>query len=733
MLRKLHSIPGLIVGIFAIVLAISGAIMAIHPVLERSQAVVPAAGELSVAQLADRIVSHYPGTEQIKRTPSGSVIAYYSNDGSAGAVLINPNTGKAIAPYEPSRFFRWVKDLHRSLMLGDTGRGAVGIVAALMTVVCLAGLLFLVRRQGGWRNLAKPLKGTLAQRLHTQIGRVTVVILVLSALSGTYMSATRFGMLPDASLKEPPFPTVNHDAPRAPVGDLKALRSVDLAQLEELVFPFPDDPQDVYSLRTSRGAGFVDPVTGDLISFTPRTMPSGIYGLIYQLHTGEGLWWLAVILGIGALGVPALSMTGTAIWWRRRRSAPKSVGHSRDDADTVILVGSEGNTTWGFAEALTTALIDGGLRVHLAAMNSLAQSYPKARRMILMTATYGEGDAPASASGFLDRLERMSNDLKLPYAVLGFGDRQFPAFCGFAKDVDHALARKGWPRLIAAEWIDRKNSQVFNRWSRRLGESMGLKLSVNHTPERPATQPMTLLDRESYGEPDSPIFVLRFRPSASGIKNTRVGKTRPFEAGDLIGILPPGSETPRFYSLASSSEDGVAEICVRKHQGGLCSTHLQHLQPGEEIDAFIQPNPDFRPTTGGSPVVLIGAGTGIGPLAGFIRKNGARKPMYLYWGGRNPNSDFLYRDVLTRCLEDKRLSELNTAFSRVEQGHYVQDRLLADASRLRQVINNGGQVLVCGGREMAQGVMTALDEILAPLKLDVSALRAEGRYLEDVY
>lgn len=107
--------------------------------------------------------------------------------------------------------------------------------------------------------------------------------------------------------------------------------------------------------------------------------------------------------------------------------------------------------------------------------------------------------------------------------------------------------------------------------------------------------------------------------------------------------------------------------------------------------------------------------------------------MYLYWGGRNPNSDFLYRDVLTRCLEDKRLSELNTAFSRVEQGHYVQDRLLADASRLRQVINNGGQVLVCGGREMAQGVMTALDEILAPLKLDVSALRAEGRYLEDVY
>ena len=88
---------------------------------------------------------------------------------------------------------------------------------------------------------------------------------------------------------------------------------------------------------------------------------------------------------------------------------------------------------------------------------------------------------------------------------------------------------------------------------------------------------MTLLDRESYGEPDRPIFVFAFSSSQLDMKNSRRTQNRPFEVGDLIGILPPGSETPSIYSLASSSEDGVAEICVRNAQGGLCSTHSSNF------------------------------------------------------------------------------------------------------------------------------------------------------------
>jgi sulfite reductase (NADPH) flavoprotein alpha-component len=52
---------------------------------------------------------------------------------------------------------------------------------------------------------------------------------------------------------------------------------------------------------------------------------------------------------------------------------------------------------------------------------------------------------------------------------------------------------------------------------------------------------------------------------------------------------------------------------------------------------------------------------------------------------------------------------------------------------LRRLIEKGAQVLVCGSREMAKGVMQALDEVLAPLNLSVLTLKAQGRYREDVY
>jgi sulfite reductase (NADPH) flavoprotein alpha-component len=157
------------------------------------------------------------------------------------------------------------------------------------------------------------------------------------------------------------------------------------------------------------------------------------------------------------------------------------------------------------------------------------------------------------------------------------------------------------------------------------------------------------------------------------------------------------------------------------------------LKLGEEINAFIQPNPQFRPASGKAPVILIGAGTGIGPLAGFVRHNTGKYPMYLYWGGRNPETDFLYEPELRNYLADRRLTQLHTAFSRVENGQRVQSRLIDDAENLRGLVRDGAQVLVCGSSAMAVSVRQALNEILAPLRLDVEALRSTGRYREDVF
>ncbi|MCF6234416.1 MAG: hypothetical protein L3J36_15135, partial [Rhodobacteraceae bacterium] len=73
------------------------------------------------------------------------------------------------------------------------------------------------------------------------------------------------------------------------------------------------------------------------------------------------------------------------------------------------------------------------------------------------------------------------------------------------------------------------------------------------------------------------------------------------------------------------------------------------------------------------------------------------------------------------------------AASRTQQAAYVQNLLRHDAAHLAELIGNGAQILVCGGRDMAAGVAQALQEVLAPHGLEPTLLKAQGRYLEDVY
>lgn len=740
MLRKLHSLPGLIAALLLVVLALSGALLSLDPASERLAATVPATGEISVATLAARVARHYPGVEQIQRTPSGTVIVYYSRDGQTGVDRVDPRTSARLAAHAPSTFSRSVKKLHRSLFLGQPGRVANGVAAFVMLLLALSGAVLLARRAGGWQALLRPMHGRGGSRWHAEAGRLALAGLLLSSMTGIYLSAATFGLLPDGAQSEPDFPQTLTAGPALPVAQLAALRAVDLNDLRELAYPFPGDATSVYSLRTAHGDGYVDQASGTLLAFQAHKQARGVYELIYRLHTGEGLWWLGLLMGASALSVPLLSVTGTLIWWRRRSALPRIADNSdAGAADTVILVGSESNSTWGFARTLHHALCQAGLRVHTSSMNQLAANYPKAARLFILTATYGDGAAPASASQFLERLPHTTLNEDTGFAVLGFGDHQFPKFCQFARDVEAALLARGCLQLLELDTIDRQSSQEFARWGIHVGELLGHELTLLHAPQRQRTHRLQLLDRTDYGEQvHAPTSILRFTAATVPRHGWRAllprGNRLPrFEAGDLVGIVPPGSPVPRFYSLASSSRDGVLEICVRKLEGGLCSSFLHGLVPGAQIEAFIQPNPDFRPAAGKAPVILIGAGTGIGPLAGFIRHNRAHYPMHLYWGGRNPASDFLYERELSACLDDRRLTRLETAFSRIEGGGHVQERLLADAPQLRELIESGAQILVCGSRAMADNVAQALKDVLAPLNLDVPALKAMGRYREDVY
>ena len=122
---------------------------------------------------------------------------------------------------------------------------------------------------------------------------------------------------------------------------------------------------------------------------------------------------------------------------------------------------------------------------------------------------------------------------------------------------------------------------------------------------------------------------------------------------------------------------------VKKHPGGLCSGQLTALEPGDTVTAFLRRNPGFRPGRGRAPLILIGAGTGIGPLAGFVRGNARRQARPPVLRDAPSRQRFLLRRGDVRGWQDEgRLTRLVTAVSRGARPHYVQDALRGEATQV---------------------------------------------------
>src|SRR5690606_4095800 len=114
----------------------------------------------------------------------------------------------------------------------------------------------------------------------------------------------------------------------------------------------------------------------------------------------------------------------------------------------------------------------------------------------------------------------------------------------------------------------------------------------------------------------------------------------------------------------------------------VCSGMLTGLHPGQSVEAFLRRNPTFHPPRGRKPLILIGAGTGIGPLAGFVRANDRLRPMHLFFGMRHRDSDFLYEEELAHWSSEGRLASLATACSRGSHPRYIQHVIARESAAL---------------------------------------------------
>ena len=236
-----------------------------------------------------------------------------------------------------------------------------------------------------------------------------------------------------------------------------------------------------------------------------------------------------------------------------------------------------------------------------------------------------------------------------------------------------------------------------------------------------------------------------------------------YALADFIAAMPP--MRARQYSIASSPLVDPARCALtisvlsanafggdHLYQG-VASTFLSGLSAGDTFAAAVRPSQSgfHLPEDPSLPIIMVAAGSGIAPFRGFIEERAALKktgvpigPALLFFGVRDPDMDFLYRDFLEQ-QQAEGVIDLRMAFSqrRVDGMAYVQDGIWRDRAEIVDLFCAGGRVFVCGdGAQMAPAVRDTFVRIYGDV-MKVSRAEAESwaeriereaiRYVADVF
>ncbi|CAH0719854.1 unnamed protein product, partial [Brenthis ino] len=188
---------------------------------------------------------------------------------------------------------------------------------------------------------------------------------------------------------------------------------------------------------------------------------------------------------------------------------------------------------------------------------------------------------------------------------------------------------------------------------------------------------------------------------------------------------------PRAYSIVNrKSDDNRLKICfsvidIGNSRKGLTTGWLESIILGKNLEEmmnnlsmdeesslipiYIRKNVNefYLPINSECPLILIGPGTGVSPYIGFLEEreylqkaqpNMGFGEVWLFFGCRNPKLDFIYENELRHFETQGVITNLQTAFSRLENTDicYVQDAMIKKGKELTNLIMQGAYIFVCG-------------------------------------
>lgn len=711
--RYSHLLLAVISSLFLLMASVTGIILAIEPITHQSKGYAPHnLNEISLSETIEAVKAEYEEVFSLEVESSGFVKASVLNeDFDVLDIYINPKTGEQLgAVTKRPEIYNFATNLHRSLFLKSTGRFLVGLASLLLLIITITGLVLVVKRQGGISKIfSKVRKEYFEMRYHVILSRWLFIPIFILSLTGVYLSAERFELLPETNITLVEKPETADAIAYESLSEIPFFKDTSLSQVQKMDFPFSDDADDYFHINLKDREIEVNQQTGEIVAEAPYPIVKLASQISFILHTGEGSVWWSIVLLITSASLIFFMYSGFAMTIKRRRKLAVSKRDSlptKEESEYIILVGSESGNTFDYAQRFFHSLLDQGKKAYITELNKYDE-FPSAKHLIVMTATYGEGEPPTNAWRFMDVFETVQQKQNIGYSIVGFGSLEYPDYCAFAIEVDELLRNtKGFQEELPIFKINDGNFTAFEKWVNNWSEhhQLNLKIEAPKAKKKKLQQwDFEVLERTEINSDYT--FLLRLRPK----KNLK------FNSGDLLSVVPEGSDIPRQYSIAKIGNDIL--LSIKRHEFGKASNYLYSLKKGDILTGAMETNPEFHFPKKSKSAILIANGTGIAPFLGMVQDQ-KEAPINLLWGTRTYSSCHLYDEVLgkNQCVfSENRKKNLNVhrCFSREEVcQRYVQDLVKEQADLIVENFENNGVCMICGSLSMQNDVLDEIDRIL---------------------
>ena len=714
--------------LFLLLASITGAFLAFEPIQVKLQPhYIDSAENISVGQLIDTLKNKYDEVLDVEIDKNYFVKAsvFSMEDDVDGQFYINPFNGSKIADIPPkTAFFEFLTNFHRSLFLKTPGRIFVGITCFFLFLIAITGLLLAIKRQGGFLKFcSKIINDKSIQYNHVALGRLLLIPIIILALSGTYLSMERFSLLPEAKAIVTEHESVSKKT--IPFSKFPVFNNTTLNDVKKIEFPFSTDEEDYFILYLQDKELTIHQKTGEIVQTAhyPFTKILGV--LSFNLHTGAGSIIWSLVLFISSLAILYFMYSGSIIAFKRMRSKTKNK-YTANQANYVILIGSENGGTKRLGKTLQQALLKAGKKVFLDDLNNY-KSYPKIEQLVIITSTYGDGEPPSNANLFLNKLQQTEITNPFTCHVIGLGSLSYSKFCEFAKSIQSQVILHNQITVpsINPLLIHNQNYETFRNWVLEWEAPLHLNLEIPKalTFKKPKETVFKVLEKQSVIDQYDETFKLTLVSK----------KRRKFVPGDLLGITPPNETSERLYSIGKNP-NGDLLLSIKRHSQGICSNYLNDLKLNQELKVTIQKNKEFHLPKKDKPIILIANGTGIAPFLGMIHQK-TKASISLYWGTRTKTSEALYKDQILEALQKKTLQAYDVAFSKVESPYnYVQDIITRDEKNIVKTLSEGGTIMICGSIIMCEALFIRFEQICNSNKLPpFETYKNKGQILTDCY